>query len=135
MDENLSVYEKGRKTKLSKMTNDELINIILRKDKTEHKYKNINICLKQNIIGLENKIKSIQAHVTVLEDNNTELANINKKQGKTIIDRDKVVEDLQIRNKQIFDEGARFKAYTKSLINYGIIVTIVTIMLLIKLFI
>ena len=135
MDKELSTAEKSRKTKLSKMTNEELIKIIFRKDETEHKYKKINVCLKQNIVGLEIKIKNIQAYVTTLEENNVELANNNEKQGKIIIERDKVVEALQISNKQLHDEGYKFKVYTKNLLNYSIILTIVTIILLIKLFI
>lgn len=68
MTKDLTAAEKGRKTRLSKMTNEELINIILRKDETEHKYSNINKCLKENVIGLENKIKTLQANITELED-------------------------------------------------------------------
>lgn len=64
MAKDLTAAEKGRKTRLSKMSNEELIKIILRKDETEHKYSNINKCLKENINGLENKIKLLKVDIS-----------------------------------------------------------------------
>lgn len=77
MTKDLSAAEKGRKTKLSKMTNEELINIILRKDETEHKYANINKCLKENINGLENKIKVLKVDISENESRIVDFQNNN----------------------------------------------------------
>ena len=58
-EKELSVAEKTRKTKLSKKSVDELVNIILRKDDIERKNNKIIKCLKTNIEGLEKKNKNI----------------------------------------------------------------------------
>ena len=77
MTKDLTAAEKGRKTKLSKMSNEELIKIILRKDETEHKYSRINKCLKENIKGLENKIKVLKVDISENESRIVDFQNDN----------------------------------------------------------
>lgn len=79
MNKELSTAEKSRKTKLSKKSVEELVNIILRKDDIERRKDKLIACLKTNIAGLENKISSIQQNLKnveteyadILEKNNT----------------------------------------------------------------
>lgn len=77
MAKDLTAAEKSRKTRLSKMSNEELIKIILRKDETEHKYSNINKCLKENINGLENKIKVLKVDISENESRIVDFQNDN----------------------------------------------------------
>lgn len=80
-EKELSVAEKTRKTKLSKKSIDELINIILRKDDIERKNHKLIKYLKITIDGLEKKTKG-------LEDANVNLNNsfneINKDYKETV---------------------------------------------------
>ena len=69
-EKELSVAEKTRKTKLSKKSVDELVNIILRKDDIERKNNKLIKCLKINIEGLEKKIKGLEEDYQKLEDIN-----------------------------------------------------------------
>lgn len=76
MKKELTSAEKSRVTKLSKKSNEELINIIIRKDDVERRKDKLIACLKTNIAGLENKISSIQQNLNNVE---TEYADILKK--------------------------------------------------------
>lgn len=76
MKKELTSAEKSRVTKLSKKSNEELVNIIIRKDDVERRKDKLIACLKTNIAGLENKISSIQQN---LENVETEYADILKK--------------------------------------------------------
>lgn len=69
-EKELSVAEKTRKTKLSKKSVDELVNIILRKDDIERKNNKLIKCLKINIEGLEKKTKGLEEDYQKLEDIN-----------------------------------------------------------------
>ena len=60
MKKELTSAEKSRVTKLSKKSNEELVNIIIRKDDVERRKDKLIACLKTNISGLENKISNIQ---------------------------------------------------------------------------
>lgn len=79
MSKELSTSEKSRKTKLSKKSVEELVNIILRKDDVERRKDKLIACLKTNIAGLENKISNIQEdlrnaeaeYADILKKNNT----------------------------------------------------------------
>ena len=57
------VAVKGRQTKLSKKTNEELIDIILRKDATERKLNNQIVNFKSEINNLTNTVESLGARV------------------------------------------------------------------------
>lgn len=59
MSKELSAAEKSRKTKLSKKSVEELVNIILRKDDVERRKDNLIKALKINIQGLEKKNESL----------------------------------------------------------------------------
>lgn len=72
-EKELSVAEKTRKTKLSKKSVDELVNIILRKDDIERKNNKLIKCLKINIDGLEKKIKGLEEDYQKLEDINVSI--------------------------------------------------------------
>lgn len=74
-EKELSVAEKSRKTKLSKKSIDELVNIILRKDDIERKNNKLIKCLKINIEGLEKKHKTLAEDNKYLEDANVNLNN------------------------------------------------------------
>ena len=76
MKKELTSAEKSRVTKLSKKSNEELVDIIIRKDDVERRKDKLIACLKTNIAGLENKISSIQQD---LKNAETEYANILKK--------------------------------------------------------
>lgn len=69
-EKELSVAEKTRKTKLSKKSIDELINIILRKDDIERKNHKLIKYLKITIDGLEKKTKGLEEDYQKLEDIN-----------------------------------------------------------------
>ena len=69
-EKELSVAEKTRKTKLSKKSVDEFVNIILRKDDIERKNNKLIKCLKINIDGLEKKTKGLEEDYQKLEDIN-----------------------------------------------------------------
>lgn len=69
-EKELSVAEKTRKTKLSKKSIDELVNIILRKDNIERKNNKLIKYLKITIDGLEKKTKGVEKDYQELEDVN-----------------------------------------------------------------
>lgn len=69
-EKELSIAEKTRKTKLSKKSIDELVNIILRKDDIERKNNKFIKYLKITIDGLEKKTKSLEEDYQKLEDIN-----------------------------------------------------------------
>ena len=79
MKKELTSAEKSRVTKLSKKSNEELVNIIIRKDDVERRKDKLIACLKTNISGLENKISNIQEdlrnaeaeYADILKKNNT----------------------------------------------------------------
>lgn len=87
-EKELSVAEKTRKTKLSKKSIDELINIVLRKDDIERKNNKLIKYLKITIDGLEKKTKSLEEDNKYLEDANVNLNNsfneINKAYKETV---------------------------------------------------
>ena len=74
-EKELSVAEKTRKTKLSKKSIDELVNIILRKDDIERKNNKLIKYLKITIDGLKKKTKGIEEDNKYLEDANVNLNN------------------------------------------------------------
>lgn len=76
MKKELTSAEKSRVTKLSKKSNEELVDIIIRKDDVERRKDKLIACLKTNIAGLENKISNIQEDLRNAED---EYADILKK--------------------------------------------------------
>ena len=76
-EKELSVAEKSRKTKLSKKSVEELVNIILRKDDVERRKDNLIKALKINIQGLEKKVEAISNNITNIETEYNELKRSN----------------------------------------------------------
>ena len=77
MTKELSTSEKSRKTKLSKKSVEELVNIILRKDDVERRKDNLIKALKINIQGLEKKVESISNDIANIETEYNELKKSN----------------------------------------------------------
>ena len=67
MSKELSTAEKSRKTKLSKKSVEELVNIILRKDDVERRKDNLIKALKINVQGLEKKVEAISNNIANIE--------------------------------------------------------------------
>ena len=77
MGKELSTSEKSRKTKLSKKSVEELVNIILRKDDVERRKDNLIKALKINIQGLEKKVEAISNDIANIETEYNELKRSN----------------------------------------------------------
>ena len=77
MNKELSTAEKSRKTKLSKKSVEELVNIILRKDDVERRKDNLIKALKINVQGLEKKVEAISNNITNIETEYNELKRSN----------------------------------------------------------
>lgn len=77
MTKELSTSEKSRKTKLSKKSVEELVNIILRKDDVERRKDNLIKALKINIQSLEKKVEAISNDITNIETEYNELKRSN----------------------------------------------------------
>lgn len=107
MKKELTSAEKSRVTKLSKKSNEELVDIIIRKDDVERRKDKLIACLKTNIAGLENKISNIQEdlrnaeaeYADILKKNNTLVTIAQNKQNeindinKTLKANDKLYKD------------------------------------------
>ena len=107
MKKELTSAEKSRVTKLSKKSNEALVNIIIRKDDVERRKDKLIACLKTNIAGLENKISNIQEdlrnaeaeYADILKKNNTLATIAQNKQNelndinKTLKANDKLYKD------------------------------------------
>ena len=81
MKEELTSTEKSRVTKLSKKSNEELIDIIIRKDDVMRRKDKLIACLKTNVAGLENKISNTQEDLRNAE---AEYADILKKHNTLV---------------------------------------------------
>mgnify|MGYP004531538181 CR=1 FL=1 len=77
MGKELSAAEKSRRTKLSKKSVEELVNIILRKDDVERRKDNLIKALKINIQGLEKKVEAISNDIANAETEYNELKRSN----------------------------------------------------------
>lgn len=138
-EKELSVAEKTRKTKLSKKSVDELVNIILRKDDIERKNNKLIKCLKINIDGLEKKIKSLEEDNKCLEDANINLHNafneVNKNYKDTVKKLDDNVTTIKHYDDEIFSLQDKINRLVKSnskCFGYGLIIGAV-IVLVVKL--
>lgn len=138
-EKELSVAEKTRKTKLSKKSVDELVNIILRKDDIERKNNKLIKCLKINIEGLEKKNKSLEEDNKCLETSNVNLDNafneVNKAYKDTIKKLDDSVTTIKHYDDEIFSLQDKINRLVKSnskCFGYGLIIGAV-IVLVVKL--
>ena len=138
-EKELSVAEKTRKTKLSKKSVDELVNIILRKDDIERKNNKLIKCLKINIEGLEKKTKGLEEDNKCLETANVNLNNsfdrLNKVYKETIKKLDDSSITIKHYNDEIFSLQDKINRLVKSnskCFGYGLIIGAV-IVLVVKL--
>lgn len=138
-EKELSVAEKTRKTKLSKKSIDELVNIILRKDDIERKNNKLIKCLKINIDGLEKKTKGLEEDNKCLEAANVNLDNafneVNKAYKETIKKLDDSVTTIKHYDDEIFSLQDKINRLVKSnskCFGYGLIIGAV-IVLVVKL--
>lgn len=138
-EKELSVAEKTRKTKLSKKSVDELVNIILRKDDIERKNNKLIKCLKINIEGLEKKNKSLEKDNECLEVTNTNLHNgfnaISKDYKETVKKLDDSSTTIKHYDDEIFSLQDKINRLVKSnskCFGYGLIIGAV-IVLVVKL--
>lgn len=138
-EKELSVAEKTRKTKLSKKSIDELVNIILRKDDIERKNNKLIKCLKINIDGLEKKIKGLEEDYQKLEDINVSVNdsfdNLNRAYKETIKKLDDSLTTIKHYDDEIFSLQDKINRLVKSnskCFGYGLIIGAV-IVLVVKL--
>ena len=103
-EKELSVAEKTRKTKLSKKSVDELVNIILRKDDIERKNNKLIKCLKINIDGLEKKTKGLEEDYQKLEDINVSVNDSFDRLSKVYKETDSRLKDSLTAIKHYDDE-------------------------------
>lgn len=103
-EKELSVAEKTRKTKLSKKSVDELVNIILRKDDIERKNNKLIKCLKINIDGLEKKNKGLEEDYQKLEDINVSVNDSFDRLSKVYKETDTRLKDSLTAIKHYDDE-------------------------------
>ena len=117
-EKELSVAEKTRKTKLSKKSIDELVNIILRKDDIERKNNKLIKYLKITIDGLEKKTKGIEEDNKCLEDANVNLNNsfneVNKAYKETVKKLDYSLDTIQHYDDDIFSLQDKINRLVKS---------------------
>lgn len=138
-EKELSVAEKTRKTKLSKKSVDELVNIILRKDDIERKNNKLIKCLKINIEGLEKKNKGLEEDNKCLEASNVNLDNafneVNKAYEETVKELNDSVTTIKHYDDEIFSLQDKINRLVKSnskCFGYGFIIGAV-IVLVVKL--
>lgn len=138
-EKELSVAEKTRKTKLSKKSVDELVNIILRKDDIERKNNKLIKCLKINIDGLEKKTKGLEEDYQKLEDINVSVNdsfdNLNRAYKETIKKLDDSLTTIKHYDDEIFSLQDKINRLVKSnskCFGYGLIIGAV-IVLVVKL--
>lgn len=94
MGKELRAAEKSRKTKLSKKSVEELVNIVLRKDDVERRKDNLIKALKINIQGLEKKNESLNNDIKNAE---TEYNDLQKRNFAVI----KAREDFKFEAKSL----------------------------------
>ena len=138
-EKELSVAEKTRKTKLSKKSVDELVNIILRKDDIERKNNKLIKCLKINIDGLEKKTKGLEEDYQKLEDINVSVNdsfdNLNRAYKETIKKLDDSLTTIKHYDDNAFalqDKINRLVKSNSKCFGYGLIIGAV-IVLVVKL--
>ena len=112
MGKELSAAEKSRKTKLSKKSVEELVNIILRKDDVERRKDNLIKALKINIQGLEKKNESLNNDIKNAE---TEYNDLQKRDFLIIQDREKFKNECKNLNVQLIDSETQINELHKAI--------------------
>ena len=100
MNKELSTAEKSRKTKLSKKSVEELVNIILRKDDVERRKDNLIKALKINVQGLEKKVEAISNNITNIE---TEYNDLQKRNFEVVKAREDFKFEVKSLKTQLVD--------------------------------
>ena len=110
MVKELSTSEKSRKTKLSKKSVEELVNIILRKDDVERRKDNLIKALKINIQGLEKKVEAISNDIANIE---TEYNDLQKRNFEVVKAREKFKDECKSLNVQLVDSETQINELHK----------------------
>lgn len=117
-EKELSVAEKTRKTKLSKKSIDELVNIILRKDDIERKNNKLIKYLKITIDGLEKKTKDLEEDNKHLEASNVSLDNsfneVNKAYKEAVKKLDDSLNTIKHHDDEMFSLQDKINRLVKS---------------------
>lgn len=128
-EKELSAAEKSRKTKLSKKSLEELVDIIIRKDDVERKTSKLIKCLKANIDGLEKKNKTILEDYQKLKDINVSLDKsfntLNEVYKETTKKLDECVDTIRHNDDEIFLLQDKINKLVKSsakCFGYGLVV-------------
>ena len=112
MSKELSSSEKSRKTKLSKKSVEELVNIILRKDDVERRKDNLIKALKINIQGLEKKVEAISNDIANIE---TEYNDLQKRNFEVVKAREKFRDECKSLNAQLIDSETQINELHKTI--------------------
>lgn len=112
MNKELSTAEKSRKTKLSKKSVEELVNIILRKDDVERRKDNLIKALKINIQGLEKKVEAISNNITNIE---TEYNDLQKRHFEVVKAREDFKFEAKSLKTQLIDSETQINELHKAI--------------------
>lgn len=112
MGKELSAAEKSRKTKLSKKSVEELVNIVLRKDDVERRKDNLIKALKINIQGLEKKAESLNTNISNIE---TEYNDLQKRNFAVIKAREDLKDEIKTLNTQLKDSEYQINQLIKDI--------------------
>lgn len=112
MGKELSAAEKSRKTKLSKKSVEELVNIVLRKDDVERRKDNLIKALKINIQGLEKKNESLNSDIANAE---IEYNDLQQKQFAIIRVRDNFEFEVKSLKTQLVDSETQINELHKAI--------------------
>lgn len=112
MTKELSTAEKSRKTKLSKKSVEELVNIILRKDDVERRKDNLIKALKINVQGLEKKVEAISNNITNIE---TEYNDLQKRNFEVVKSREDFKFEAKSLKTQLVDSETQINELHKAI--------------------
>lgn len=112
MSKELTSAEKSRRTKLSKKSVEELVNIVLRKDDVERRKDNLIKALKINIQGLEKKAESLNTNISNIE---TEYNDLQKRNFAVIKAREDLKDEIKTLNTQLKDSEYQINQLIKDI--------------------
>lgn len=112
MSKELTSSEKSRRTKLGNKTNEELIDIIIRKDDVGRRKENLIKALKINIQGLEKKAETLNNDIANIE---TEYANVKHNNIEANKRLTKLTFEIGSLNKQLEDSEAQIDQLLKDI--------------------
>lgn len=115
------VAVKSRQTKLSKKTNEELINIILRKDATEHKLSAQIVNFKSEINNLTNTVEALNVRIKNFDADMKGTCETYESKIRTITDAKNVIQE-QFSNERmkVSELTTRTNNYLKEIISLRI---------------